>query len=227
MILEENILTCEALNGYYGPLLEQNKEDKTFLEKLTGFYQTSGCDRSEIFADASELLYSMDPGPEAAHNLGLVFVAREELEKAADYLKEAVIGTGIENETRAEWFYELGVVSMALERYCDAIEYAREAILLKSDHGKALILLGDAFIGSRNNLGDDFEQRTAFWAAADKYAKAAAVDPSVADGANGKLASAARQYPNNEDVFFQDLKAGDTVQVGGCINESTTAKSRQ
>ncbi len=87
--------------------------------------------------------------------------------------------------------------------------------------------MGDAIIASRDNLGDDFEQRTAFWVAADKYTIARSVDPSVASDASKKLNDYAGQYPNHEEVFFRDLKEGDSYRVKGCINELTTVRSRK
>jgi len=139
----------------------------------------------------------------------------------------AVLGENLDNETRAEWYYELAVVSLANKDYCEAITYAGEAVAYKSDYGKAYIILGDAIIHSRENLGDDFEQRAAFWVAADKYAKARSVDPSVAAEANKKINDYAAQYPNHEEVFFRDIKDGDSYQVRGCINEYTTVRSRK
>ena len=137
----------------------------------------------------------------------------------------AVVGENIDNETRGEWYYELALVTRYNKKYCDAITYAREAVALKVDLGKAYIVLGDAIIDSRDNLGDDFETRTAFWVAADKYAKAKAVDPTVAAEATKKLNDYAGQYPNHEEVFFRDMKDGDSYQVKGCINEYTTVRS--
>lgn len=227
IMLKEDILSCKALNRYYEPQFEQNKNDKTFLEKVITFYTSLRCDRSDIYAAALENLYRIEPGPESAHNLAILFITRNDFEKAANYLKEAVHGENIDGETKARWYYELAVVSSANEDYCKAIDYAREAINLKSDYGKALILLGDVFIVSRDNLGDDFQQRTAFWAAADKYKKAVSVDPSVAEETNQKLTEYAGQYPNHEDVFFRDIKDGDPYLVGGCINEYTTVRSRK
>lgn len=225
IMLKEAMLSCEALNRYYEPQFEQNKNDKSFLEKVITFYAASGCDRSDIYVAALENLYKIAPGPESAHNLAILFISRSDFTKAVNYLKMAVVGENIENETRAEWLYELSVVSSANKDYCEAIDYAREAISYKSDYGKAYMILGDAIIASRTNLGDDFEQRAAFWAAADKYTKAASVDLSVATEANQKLTDYVGQYPNNEDIFFRDIKDGDPYQVGGCINEYTTVRS--
>jgi len=227
LMLKEKILSCEALNTYYSTLFESEKNDKTFLKKLITVYTISGCDRSDFFVQASENLYKFEPGPESAYNLAILFITRNDFETAAVYLKEATEGENIDMETRAERYYKLAVVSNANKEFCKAIEYAREAIKLKSDYGKAYMLLGDVFIASRKNLGDDFQQRTAFWAAADKYLKASSVDPTLSEESKQKLDDYTAQFPNNEEVFFRDMKDGDSYLVGGCINESTTVRSRK
>jgi len=226
-ILKSGLLTCEALNKYFQPQYEANKNDREFLQNVITFYTVSGCDREDLYVSAAEKMYELDPGPESAHNLAILFISKNDYRKAIRYLKEACMGENIETETKAEWFYELAVVSSANGDYCDAINYARQATNLKSDYGKAYVLLGDVFIASRDNLGEDFEKRTAFWAAADKYAKAASVDPDVANEAYQKLNDYKSQYPDNEEVFFRDLKDGDSYLVGGCINEYTTVRSRE
>ena len=226
MMFKEDILTCEALNRYYEPLFEQNKNDLAFLETVLFSYNASGCDRSAYYAAASENMYLIEPSPESAHNVAIQFITMNDLENAASYLKKAVVGESIDKGTRALWYYELAVVSNAANKHCEAIEYAREAIKLKSEYGKAYILLGDAFIAYRDSLGDDFQQRAAFWAATDKYKLAAQVDPSLTEETKQKLSDFTSQFPNSEDVFFLDLKEGDPYLVGGCINENTTVRPR-
>jgi tetratricopeptide (TPR) repeat protein len=224
IIMNEDLLSCESLNDYFEPQFEQNQNDPAFLEKMIHYYSVSGCDRSDLFIAASENLYSIQPGPQQAHNLAVVFIARSEFEKAAGYLKEAVVGVDIDTDTRSEWFYELAIVSSANNDYCDAIAYAREAIALRDNFGDAYIALGDAIIASRSSLGDDFQQRAAFWAAADQYAKAASVDPSVEPEASQKLSDYTGLAPGKEEVFFRDLNEGDPYHVEGCINVHTTVK---
>ena len=226
-MIKSGLLTCEALNSYFEPQFEAKKNDEKFLQDVIRFYSSSGCDRADLYVNASEQLYRINPGPESAHQLAILLIAKSDFLKAANYLKMAVLGEDLDNETRAEWFYELAIVSLANKDYCDAIAYAKEAIAYKSDYGKAYITLGDAIIASRDNLGDDFEKRTAFWVAADKYAKGKAVDPSVASDATKRLNDYAAQYPNHEEVFFRDLKDGDSYQVKGCINEYTTVRSQK
>lgn len=223
---KERIFTCEALDAYFATRLDQNKGDLGFLEKMTSYYAASDCKKSDILLDALEQLYKLAPGPETAHQLAILYINRGDMNKASDYLKMAVLGENIASETRAEWFFELAVVSTATQDYCDAISYAREAISNKPEYGKAYMTLGDAIIASRSNMGDDFERRTAFWAAADKYTEAALSDPSLEAEARQKLKDYQGQYPSREEVFFRDLKEGDSYLVGGCINEYTSVRVR-
>ena len=227
LMLKNGLLTCEALNRYFEPQYDANQGDKVFLQTVIDFYTETGCDRADMYVAASEKMYLLEPGPESAHNLAILFIAKNDYRKAAQYLKEAVSGFNIDNTTMADWFYELAIVSYANKDYCDAIRYARESVANNANLGKSYIAMGDAIIATRDNLGDDFEKRTAFWVAADKYTKAKSVDSSVASDANKKLNDYAGQYPNHEEVFFRDLKDGDSYQVKGCINEYTTVRSRK
>ncbi|MDX2432024.1 MAG: tetratricopeptide repeat protein [Bacteroides sp.] len=227
LMLNSGLLTCDALNSYFEPQFEINKEDQVFLEKLINFYTATGCDRTDLYVAASEQMYVIEPGPKSAHQLARLFMIRSDYPKAASYLKEAVGGTDVDAETKAEWYFELAIVTRAQEKYCEAITYAREAITLKSNYGAAYILIGDCYIFSRDKLGDDFQQRAAYWAAAYKYGKAKAVDPSVSAEATKKINDYSGQYPNHEEVFFRDMKDGDSYEVKGCINEYTTVRSRK
>ncbi len=227
IVLKEGILSCEALDRYYAVHFEESEQDKKSLETTIALYKASACKGSDIYVAASENLYRIDTDPESAHDLGILFISRNENKKAETYLKEAVLGANIDTETRAQWYYELALVSLSLENHCEAIEYARKAVELKEDFGTAYILLGDAFIASRINLSDDFQKRTSYWAAADQYRKAAQADPTLQMETRQKLNDILGQYPNSEDVFFRDLREGDRYLVGGCINENTTVQAGQ
>ena len=225
-MIESGILTCEALNGYFEPKFEERKNNEEFLNKVINFYYESGCDRADLYVRASEKLYQINPSPESAYNVARLFVAKEEYEKAVKYYKEAVGGSDIKPETQANYYYELGLVTNVMKNYCDAINYAREAVKLDEDLGDAYLLMGDSFIASRKNLGSEFEQRTAFWAAVDKYIQAKNADPSLADEANQRIADYVDMYPNKEEIFFRELEEGDSYLVKGCINEYTTVRAR-
>jgi len=224
-MLDANILDCNSLNSYYEPRFEANKNDEEFLNKMIDFYYSSACDRSDMYVRASEQLYKINPSHESAYKLARLLVAKEDYEKASTYYLEAV-GGDTDNETLAGYYYELAQVTRVQGNTCKAIEFTREAVKNNPNLGDAYILLGDLYVESRTNLGEDFDQRTAFWAAADKYIKAKNVDGSVADEANSRISNYVSQYPDKETIFFRTLKEGDSYLVKGCINEYTTVRPR-
>jgi tetratricopeptide (TPR) repeat protein len=224
-MLEQNILDCEALNEFFGPKFDENSGDEAFLNKMISFYYNAGCDRSDMYAAASEKLYEINPSSASAYNLARLFVAKELYDKATLYYLEATQGEA-DNASKATYYYELALVTNVLKDPCQAIKFAREAIKLNPDYGEAYMLLGDSYIASRTNLGEDFQQRTAFWAAVDKYIQAKNVDPKLTDDANKKINDYSGLYPDGEACFFRDLKEGDSYRVEGCINEYTTVRPR-
>jgi len=227
LMLKEEALRCAALDHYFEASLEGDNADISLLKKIVNVYQLSVCNLSDVYVAASESLYALEPGPESAHNLGVIFLSRNQSEKAEAYLKEAVEAENIDRNTRAEWYYDLAMVTYANTDYCQAIDYAREVIKLKRTFGEAHILLGDAFVAARETLGDEFQQSAVFWAAVDQYQRAASADPSLAEESNQKVNQYLGLYPDSEEIFFRDLKEGDPYLVGGCINANTTVRSRK
>jgi tetratricopeptide (TPR) repeat protein len=227
MLLKDNILSCKALDAYYEPLLENYDADTVFLENLISSYNPLECERSPIISSASEKLYELVPGPESAHSLAVRFIAGNDLDRASYYLHEALKGENLDSNTRAQWLYELAVVSNGQENYCQAIEHARESLKLKSDFGQAYLLLGDAIILSRKSLDSDFQKRTAYWVAADMYEAALRADPALSAEARKKLDRCITQFPDREDIFFSDISEGQAYRVEGCINDTTTVRARK
>lgn len=83
------------------------------------------------------------------------------------------------------------------------------------------------YASERNCGADDFEKKAVFWAAVDKYAKAKQVDSELEESMNSLIASYSQYFPSKEDIFFHDLKVGDTYSIGCWINERTTVRERK
>ena len=227
MLFKKGLLSCKTLDSYFEPLIDQYPDDPAFQKTVIASYNPLECERSAVITSASENLYRLEPGPESAHSLARLFIVGNDLGRAEFYLKEALGGNGVDAKTRAQWYYELALVTNALGNYCEAIANAREAISLNGNSGQAYMLLGDAMIASRKSLGDEFQKRTAYWAAADMYEKAASVDPSLEDEASKKLSKSISHFPDREDIFFSDIREGEAYRVEGCINDTTTVRARE
>ena len=96
---------------------------------------------------------------------------------------------------------------------------------INPNSGKAYILIGKAYVfGSKGYSQDDFEQHTVFWAAVDKFIKAKQVDPEVLTEADELIITYSVYFPTSGEAFFNSIKSGDTVKIGGWINENTVAR---
>ena len=75
--------------------------------------------------------------------------------------------------------------------------------------GDAYITIGLAYAVSSNDYeGDEFDKRTVFWAAVDKFVKAKQVDPSVAAKANEYIERYSLTSRRRTEAFFRDITAG-------------------
>lgn len=219
---------CDALISLYGPKFSALKDDIEWLNKITKQIRRAGCTDSNLFADASEALYALDPSAEAAYNLAAIFLRREDWSKASEYLENA-IELGKESPELADMYYQLAMLNFQhFKEYQKARSLALNAIETRPNWGKPYLLIGQIYIAVRDQISsDDFGRKTVFWAAVDKFIKARSVDPDVSDEAKTLIDTYSGYFPTNEECFFRTMKDGDQYRVGGWINESTTVRSRK
>ena len=141
-------------------------------------------------------------------------------------MKEA-INKSDDPKAKADYNYKLAQVYLSKKNYPSAKKYALDALKTNPNMGDAYITIGLAYAVSSNDYeGDQFDKRTVFWAAVDKFVKAKQVDPSVAAKANEYIERYSPHFPTKDEAFFRDITAGKSVKVGGWINETTTARFR-
>ncbi len=222
---DAKVLTCDAINNIFGPKYDENKDNKDFLTLIMGFMNDADCQDLPLYVKTSEQLYNMDPSADAAYNLARLFLKKEEWDKASKYYLEA-IGKATNDNDKANYYYELGAITLNMNKPQEAANYASKAIELKPDWGDPYILLGKAYVSGNNSLGDEFERRTAYWVAVDMFRKAKAVDPNVASQANQLISDYSQYFPTKEELFFRSISEGDSYTVGGWINKTTTARAK-
>jgi tetratricopeptide (TPR) repeat protein len=141
-------------------------------------------------------------------------------EKAADKL--------VSTEDQADAYYNLALLSLNNKQLSASRTYARKALAVNPNMGKAYILIGDAYASSSANCTEDkLGGKTVFWAAVDKYYKAKQVDPSVEETANEKIGRFSAYFPDQESLFFLTINDGTSYNVGCWIGESTTVRSKK
>ena len=217
---------CKTLVSIYSPKFEANKGNVDFLKQILKILDKIGCTDDNLYAQAAESLYKLEPSAEAAYSLAKVFIKNKQYTKAVEYYKEAISHTDSATEIKADYYFELAtIVGGKLGQNEAARSYAYKALTIRPNWGDPYLLIGSLYAGSSKNCGkDEFHQRAIYWVAVDKFLKAKAVDPSCAKKANQYIAKYSDYFPNKENAFFNNIKEGDSYTVGCWINETTKAR---
>lgn len=214
---------CESLQAIYAPQVEANKENLDYLKQVVSVMAKIGCKDQEAYMAAAEYAHNIEPTAQSAAGCANRYFKRGESEKAVTFMDQA-----IELETddleKAKYCFTTAQILRSMKQLSKAKSYANKAISLNGSYGAPYILIGQMYAESNKWSDEPAMNKCAYFAAIDKFQRAKAVDPSVAEEAN-KLISAYSAYtPKKEDLFFLGLKDGDKVTIGGWIGETTTIR---
>lgn len=215
---------CEALVNIFTPQYESKKDDIEFVKAMLRRLGNANCDETQLFANATERLYELEPSAEAAFNMARRFVKRDDSERAKNYYQQAM-EQETDKELLAKYYYEYALFIYAKEHALqEARSYARRALDIKSDYCEALMLIGNIYVAASRSFGsDDFEKSSVFWLAVDYFERARS-NPDCAVDASKDASNYRRYFPNKEEAFFRGLQEGQTYKVGGWINENTRVR---
>ncbi len=216
--------SCEVLEEVYSKKFEESREDISAINKMVMTMSKSGCISTSLFKEALEVLHNANPNRNSAYWMGNLslrsFVTNQNndhLEASIRYFQSSV-RLSVTNDQKADANNMLALAYQTKRSYSESRSAALAALKANPNMGKAYILIGDLYASGCN---DDIPLSYA-WAAADKYQKAAAVDPSCASDANAHRAKL--RYPSKDELFKRGLNSGDTYHVGGWIQETTTVR---
>lgn len=216
-------LVCEVLVPSYASKYEANKEDVEFLRKTVNMLDKQGCKDNDVYRNAARQLYALSPDSTAALALAKMEHSLGNYDNAIKYLKDAA--EAYKSADKLETVYLIMADAYKeLNRYSDSRSAANKALDQNPNNGMAYLLIGDLYASSASSCKYK-DMIVAYWVAADAYAKAKSVDPSVADVASSKLGSMKARFPLKKDIFFRNLTVGSSFTVGCWINQTTTVRS--
>jgi tetratricopeptide (TPR) repeat protein len=215
---------CETLVNIFTPQFREKADDIEFIKNMLRRLGRARCDESELFAQATERLYELDPSAEAAFNMARRFVKRGEDSKAKEYYKQAM-EQETDQELLATYYYEYAYFIYAKDKaYSDARNYARKALAIKDNYCEANMLIGDIYVAASSSFdGSSLQKAAVFWVAVDYFDKARRGEDCAVDAAQ-KSAMYKKYFPNKEDAFMDGLQSGQNYKVEGWINETTKVR---
>ncbi len=232
--IEKNVkkfASCEKLIKLYGPKLEANPDDLKLAKNIVKFFESRRCtdnDTNDTYFIALEKVHAAEPTPESAFSMGNMALKRGDNTKAQMYLEEATKTLSDSNSVRKGSAYLLlSEVYRSKGMNVKSRSAALNVLKYKPTESMVYILIGDLYTSSAAKCTSQ-GLRVAYWAAYDKYAKALsiAVDDKSKERARKKMAVIKKSFPENQDLFMRNLKAGQEIKVECWINETTKIRSR-
>lgn len=223
MFVQSGVADCESLQNIYGPKVEENKTDSTFLKKALNILKLMKCNESEVYFKASEYMYQIDPTADAAVGVAYMYYKKGDYDNAVKYFDEA-LAKETDNDKKAEMAYATAAALMQAKKLSQARAYCQKAISFKENYGDSYILLAQLYGSNPNWTDEPALNKCTYFVVIDKLQRAKAVDPSVTERANELISTYSRHTPQAKDLFMLGYKAGDRITIGGWIGESTTIR---
>lgn len=220
------VANCENLTQIFEQRVENNPNDVELLKKAYNLLSANRCQEGGFYRNTAEKLFAKDPTSGLAYELAKIFSGLNNYGKAESYFKRAI---DLESDTLRKSVYLVEYASIVfnnLKRPQEARSLALRSLAINPNMGYAYIVIGNIYAAEKASFSDEFQKKTVYWVAVDKFIKAKQVDPTLENECNRYIDAYSQYFPAPNDIFFQDLNLGDRYTVGGWINEVTTVRAR-
>ena len=223
------VASCENLVTVFQPRYEASPEDETVLSNIVTLFSSTGCTQEDLFLQAVEGLYKVDPSSNSAHLLFQLYSSLPDGgDQAVKYMNEAIAFEDSDAEKDAEYYFELATYLFSkLDRKADAAAAAKKAAESATWQARAYFLLGTIWSTVKCD-GNPIESRAQFWVATDYMLKAKNTDATMAEEVDKQIATYRQYYPLQSDAFMYDIVDGDRFQVNcNGMYETTTVRTQK
>ncbi len=230
MSLFEPFSDCKKIASIYKKKLDENPDDIKLLKKITETLNKFNCTNEAVYYEALEKLNFKEPSAITAFLLGKLSSKQGKISVSIGYLKDAVILFDDEKdkEDKIDCYLLLAENYSKLSQFSSARTFALKAIDLDPNNGYAYLLIGDFYAQSGKTCfpNDGLREKLVYWVAVDKYKKALSVDedPKIQELAKERIATYKRSFISCDNLFFLNIKDGQSVKVECWINETTIAR---
>jgi tetratricopeptide (TPR) repeat protein len=218
--------SCDDLIAIFSDRLETDGDNLSLLKKITSLLDKKNCTDNEVFYLAAEKLHILDPSASSAYDMGNTSLAKKQYSDAVKYFTQA-IELQDDLDYKASYYLKLAYANQMKGSFSDARSAATKAANLKPEWGEPYLIIGDVYVASASKCGSsNLERGSVYWVAVDAFRKAKSLDDVLTEKANKRISTYSKYFPSKEDLFFDDLSAGDSYKVGCWIGRSTKVRTR-
>lgn len=222
---ESGAMICGIIEKIFEEKVDRDFKNTALVNKVFSILSEKGCYSSDLYYRIAASMFANDRSVENAVRLAELNIVRKNSDKVTWYFSEAykldtnrIVRSGVLTRV-AKWELESG-------KRQEARDHGEEAYKLDNRNGKALFIIAEAYAGSE--IGDKFDNHSAYWVAADYYRSAETIDPSLKKEADEKIKACSKLFPTREECYYKRItEEGIIFRVGGWINEVTKVRFRQ
>ena len=217
---------CETVAKVFGPKLDENKENKSYLEMIMMLLTSLKCNDNPVYYKAAEYNYAITPSVSGAVGIARQALAKKDYDRATKFYEEA-LKLSTRPEEKAEVYYTMATMAYEQRQYARARQLCMRAMEERPNFGTPMLLIATMYAATAPSVypGDPIMQQIVYCLVVDKAVRAKSIDPSISDEANKLISTYSRHFPRKEDVFLHpDLSEGQSFTVGGWIGETTTIR---
>lgn len=221
-----NVANCTNLPEIFGPRIESNPQDQELIKKTFALLSANRCDGTDFYRNVAVMLFKNEPTSMLAWDIAKIFSGLKDFTKSEEYYKHAI---ELETDPVRKSVFLVEYANIMFNEFKNpqqARSLALQAIAVNPNIGHAFILIGNIYASEKNCFTDEFQRKTVFWAAVDKFQRAKQVDPSLASDCDRLIDIYTQYFPQQSEIFFQDLQPNQRYTVGCWINEVTTVRAR-
>ena len=228
---------CSKLDEIYAAAVKENLQNLDMLTKIAKLYKRVRCTESDVYFAACEADHKLQPTDESAAGCASMAAKKGDYEQAVSYYDQAIKLAMVEDELEDVADYQYNAAFYCynnLKKYPEARKYALASIAtlqglgITKGQGRSYIIIGMCYAATQlypQDAKGRILNKTVYWAAVDKFAKAKQIDPSVEAQASEFISSYSKYYPTKEERFdLPNEFNGSTYYVGGWIGETTTIR---
>jgi len=218
-------MTCSSIEEIYSRKVDQNIKDTVLINKVFNLLTEKNCTNSDFFYRIAVKLYANNRSAENAVRLAELNIARKNTDKAVGYFTEA-FKADTSKIVQSDVLTRVAETELASGKRQEARDRGEHAWQLNNKNGKALLVIAEAYAGSK--IGEAFDNHSVYWVAVDYLNYAKAVDPSLKEKADAKIKAWSKLFPTREECYYRGITdEGITYSVGSWISEVTKVRFRK
>ncbi|MGN1210411.1 MAG: tetratricopeptide repeat protein [Candidatus Cryptobacteroides sp.] len=214
LFIQSKVASCDNLIALFGPRVAAEPDNLDLAKNVVKMMSiTEGCTDNDLFLNAVNKMYEVEPSHNSAYFLYRLYSSRGEMENAVKFIQQAIDYEESDDKTDADYYYQLAAYCFKNGAPSKAFDSALKAAELDPEiAGKAYMLAGTIW-GSQSCQGDEITRRAPYWVAVDYMTKAKNADPSLAEDADNYIRQYKSYFPQTAEAFMYDITDGQSYTV--------------